>query len=63
MKNKKSTYNQVQYEDKSHGGAGPSSHNHGKLGHAVVKNVPAEEMNLIDKNKKQAKENDLEMNS
>ena len=52
MKNKKSTYNQVQYEEKGDGGAGPSSHNHGKLGHAPAQNVPAEEMNLIDKNKK-----------
>ena len=52
MKNKKSTYNQVHFEEKSDCGAGPSSHNHGKLGHSPAQNVPAEEMNLIDKNKK-----------
>ena len=34
MKNKKSTYNQVHFEEKSDGGAGPSSHNHGRLGHS-----------------------------
>jgi len=52
MKNKKSTYNQVHYEEKSDGGAGPSTHNHGKLGIMTSQTVPAEEMNLIDKNKK-----------